>query len=404
MKYTFLTILFFSLSFIFSSCFNWGPRAFNNFPEETALDKTYHYDGKVIIIGAGASGLAAAKILERNNIDYKILEATNRYGGRLKKDTTLADFPIDIGAEWIHNMPAILNRLKRKKGNKVDEVLIPYHLENAANWDGKKLEEIDKQDLDDYYDFFPEQKFKQSTWYDFVNNNFAQEVKDNIVYNTPVTAINYGGEQVEVTTKGGETYTADKVLLTVSLGVLKSRAIAFVPDLSSKKKETIDAISFKPGFKLLMKFSEKFYPDVINMTETGGDVTYYDVAFKKEASSHILGALVLGDYAKGYYDLPVDDEIVSAILKELDVIFQGRASKFYTGNYVLENWGRHEYTLGTWVNAATDKNLNLKMLNQPLQNKVYFAGEVYDRHKQLGVPGALLSGYDGIDLLLTDED
>jgi len=88
----------------------------------------------------------------------------------------------------------------------------------------------------------------------------------------------------------------------------------------------------------------------------------------------------------------------------LDVIFQGSASKYYTGNYILENWGQHEYTLGTWVNAATDKNLNVKVLNQPLQDKVYFAGEAYDRHKQLGVPGALLSGYDGIDLLLTDED
>jgi len=404
MKYSFLIVFFFSLFFTFYSCFEWGPRAFKKFPVETALDKTYQYDGKVLIIGAGASGLAAAKILERNRIDYKILEATNRYGGRLKKDTTLADFPIDIGAEWIHNKPAILNRLKGKKGDDVDEMLIPYHLDSAVNWDGKQLEKMAKQDLDEYYNFFPEQKFKRSTWYDFVNDNFAQEVKDNILFNTPVTEINYEGEQVEVTTKNGETYTADKVLLTVSLGVLKSRAIAFVPDLSSKKKETINAISFKPGFKLLMKFSKKFYPDVINMTETGGDVTYYDVAFKKEASSHILGALVLGEYAESYYDLPAYDEIVSAILKELDVIFQGSASKYYTGNYILENWGQHEYTLGTWVNAATDKNLNVKVLNQPLQDKVYFAGEAYDRHKQLGVPGALLSGYDGIDLLLTDED
>jgi len=235
MKYSFLIVFFFSLFFTFYSCFEWGPRAFKKFPVETALDKTYQYDGKVLIIGAGASGLAAAKILERNRIDYKILEATNRYGGRLKKDTTLADFPIDIGAEWIHNKPAILNRLKGKKGDDVDEVLIPYHLDSAVNWDGKQLEKMAKQDLDEYYNFFPEQKFKRSTWYDFVNDNFAQEVKDNILFNTPVTEINYEGEQVEVTTKNGETYTADKVLLTVSLGVLKSRAIAFVPDLSSKK-------------------------------------------------------------------------------------------------------------------------------------------------------------------------
>ena len=101
----------------FSSCFKWASRNFDNYPKETALDKTYNYKGKVIIIGAGASGLAAAKILEQNNIDYQILEATDRYGGRLKKNETLADFPIDIGAEWIHNLPPILNRLKGKKGD-----------------------------------------------------------------------------------------------------------------------------------------------------------------------------------------------------------------------------------------------------------------------------------------------
>ena len=404
MKYTILKIFFYYGLLTCSSCFQWGPRAFDNFPDETALDKTYQYDGKVIIIGAGASGLAAAKILERNHINYKILEATNRYGGRLKKDTTLADFPIDIGAEWIHNMPAILNRLKGKKGDVIDEILIPYHLESAVNWDGKKLDKMAKQDLDDYYDFFPEQKFKRSTWYDFVNDNFAQEVKHRILFNSSVTEINYEGEQVEVKTRDGMTHKADRVLLTVSLGVLKSEAITFVPELSRQKKETIDAISFKPGFKLLMKFSEKFYPDVVNLTETDGDVTYYDVAYKKEAKSHILGALVLGNYSKEYYRLSSNDEIVSSILKELDIIFQGKASKFYTGNYILENWGQHEYTLGTWVNAATEENLNLKVLNEPLQDKVYFAGEVYDRHRQLGVPGALLSGYTSVDLLLTDED
>ena len=40
----------------------------------TALHKTYDFSGKVIIIGAGASGLAAAKVLEKNNIQDYLVE------------------------------------------------------------------------------------------------------------------------------------------------------------------------------------------------------------------------------------------------------------------------------------------------------------------------------------------
>ena len=391
-------------SLTFSSCFKWGTRNFDNYPKETALDKTYNYKGKVIIVGAGASGLAAAKILERNNVDYQILEATDRYGGRLKKNETLADFPIDIGAEWIHNSSLILNRLKGKKGDEVEEELMPYHLETAYNWDGTKYKEVSKAARDGAFKFMPEYKFKNSTWYDFVDENFAKEVKHKIKFNSPVTAINYSGDKVQVTTKNGETLTADKVLVTVSIGVLKSNYIKFEPALNEEKQKAISAIGFLPGFKLAMKFSEKFYPDAINCKVETGEKVYYDIAFKKEAKSHILGLLATGSSAEAYYQLNSEEEIVAAALKELDQIFDGKASEVYTGEYVLENWGKHEFTLGTWTMAFESKKSIINTLNIPLQKKVYFAGEINDVHKQLGVPGAILSGYHSIDKLLTEKE
>lgn len=385
-----------------SSCFQWGSRNFDNYPEETALDKTYDYSGKVIIIGAGASGLAAAKILERNNVDYQIIEATDRYGGRLKKNETLADFPIDIGAEWIHNLPPVLNRLKGKEGDEVDEELIPYHLDEAYSWNGKKYKEVSKAERNRMFKFMPEYKFKNSTWYDFVDENFAKEVKHKIIFNAPVTEINYSSDKVQVKTQDGTMYIADKVLVTVSIGVLKSNYIKFEPALNEEKQEAIESIGFLPGFKLVMKFSEKFYPDVINCEVETGEKAYYDIAFKKEAQSHILGLLVTGDSAEEYYQLNSNAEIVAAALQELDEIFDGKASEVYTGEYILENWGQHEFTLGTWTLAFESKESIINTLNIPLDKKVYFAGEIYDVHKQLGVPGAILSGYHSIDKLLLE--
>lgn len=114
--------------------------------------------------------------------------------------------------------------------------------------------------------------------------------------------------------------------------------------------------------------------------------------------------LVAGKSAKDYYALGSEEKIVASALKELDQILDGKASKFYTGKYILENWGQHEFTLETWTNAALNERFSLKALNQSLQKKVYFAGEIYDVHQQLGVPGAILSGYDSIDRLLRGEE
>ena len=392
-----------SLTFCLSSCYKWAARAHKELPEQTALDKTYSYQGKVIIVGAGASGLAAAKVLEQNNIDYLILEATDRYGGRLKKDTTLADFPIDIGAEWIHSNPRVLNVIKGKIGDQIDEDFVPYKLESAAIWNGKKLKPVSGAIRNFLYNFMPESKFKSSTWYDFVNQNIAKDVTHNIVYNSAVKSIDYLSEKVVVKTSNGKTYEADKVLVTVSIGVLKSNDINFIPELSPDKKKAIQSITFEPGFKAALKFSEKFYPDAINCKVKNGEKVFYDIAFKKNAKTNILGFLCKGDETEKYYSLKSEQEIINQLLKELDDMYDGKASQTYMNEYLLENWGQYQFTQGTWTQAFQEKKSTLKVLNQPLDNKVYFAGEINDTYKQMGVPGAILSGYYAADKLLTDE-
>ena len=379
------------------------------FPEDNALHKTYNYKGKVIIIGAGASGLAAAKILQRNNIDYLILEASNRYGGRLKENKTLADFPIDLGAEWIHHLPAVLNRLKGKPGDLVDEETVPYDAFYNIDKDfgyssyGKIFSWLKMRLLFSYrFKFFPEFKFKNSSWFSFLDKNFAEEVKHKIEFNSPVTKINYSEDKVDVVTKSGQVYKADKVLVTVSIGVLKSDYINFIPDIGQEKKDAIESITFMPGFKLVMKFSEKFYSDIIMCKAKTGEKGYYDMAFKKDAKSHILGLLVQGSGVEDFYCLESEEQIVLKALEELDKIYEGKASKAYTGEYVFEDWGRHEFTLGTWIESFQINQSIIQKLNEPLNGKVFFAGELYDLHHQLGVPGAIVSGYHSIDKLLTN--
>ncbi|CAN0917315.1 Polyamine oxidase 1, partial [Linum grandiflorum] len=55
----------------------------------------------VIVIGAGVSGLSAAKVLADNGVDdLVILEATDRIGGRIRKEN-FGGVPVELGAGWI---------------------------------------------------------------------------------------------------------------------------------------------------------------------------------------------------------------------------------------------------------------------------------------------------------------
>lgn len=53
----------------------------------------------------------------------------------------------------------------------------------------------------------------------------------NVVLSKPVKEIDYSDDIVKVIAQDGTEYTADKVIVTVPLGVLKANSIKFVPAL-----------------------------------------------------------------------------------------------------------------------------------------------------------------------------
>jgi polyamine oxidase len=57
---------------------------------------------RVVVIGAGIAGLAAASRLRRAGIECVVLEARDRMGGRLYT-IDLAGTPVDLGGSWIHH-------------------------------------------------------------------------------------------------------------------------------------------------------------------------------------------------------------------------------------------------------------------------------------------------------------
>ena len=74
-------------------------------------------DCDVVIIGAGAAGLLAAREVSRAGRSVRILEARDRVGGRMVEvDDPRALAPIELGAEFVHGRPAITYELLREIG------------------------------------------------------------------------------------------------------------------------------------------------------------------------------------------------------------------------------------------------------------------------------------------------
>jgi monoamine oxidase len=70
-----------------------------------------HMKAEVLIVGAGAAGLAAAHALHEAGVDIVVLEARDRLGGRIWTLRETGTLPIELGAEFVHGRASELDRL-----------------------------------------------------------------------------------------------------------------------------------------------------------------------------------------------------------------------------------------------------------------------------------------------------
>src|SRR5437763_16824227 len=67
------------------------------------LAPDFRCDFDVVIIGAGAAGLAAAQVLRDRQLAVSVLEARDRIGGRALTRHLDGGIAFDVGCEWLHS-------------------------------------------------------------------------------------------------------------------------------------------------------------------------------------------------------------------------------------------------------------------------------------------------------------
>lgn len=82
----------------------------------------------IAIIGAGISGLETAKnLIASNKFNVKIYEASNNFGGRIRKNETFCDYGLELGAEEVHGVNSEYYKCVLKAGGQLLEY---WDLEN----------------------------------------------------------------------------------------------------------------------------------------------------------------------------------------------------------------------------------------------------------------------------------
>ena len=102
---------------------------------------------KVVVIGAGFAGLVAARELQMAGVDYVILEAKDRVGGRAWTEDRMGR-PLELGATWVHWFQAHTWTEVMRYGQRLEIEASPVG--NDAHWvtEGKVVRGTE-QDLDD---------------------------------------------------------------------------------------------------------------------------------------------------------------------------------------------------------------------------------------------------------------
>ena len=340
--------------------------------------------GTVLIIGAGAAGLAAGYALKKRGVDFRILEAASDFGGRVKRTDQFADFPLDLGAEWIHTHPSVLSDILGDTSQQPERDTMEYN--------PKKIQFLKRGRLRSRNIFsmlYSEWKFKRKSWYGFFEQYLLPEIADHILYNQPVASIDYSASPVRLQTANGEPFQADKVLITVPIKLLQERSIAFTPALPAAKTTAINSIFMGDGLKIFVAFKERFYPDIIGF---GGivkalrmeDKYIYDAAFNKGSDQNILGLFAINDKAAEYTRMGSEAAIIDKYLAELDAMFDGQASPYYI-KHVIQNWSAEPYVRGAYSYDFYDnRRQTVKTLRQAVANKLFFAGEALSiKHQAL---------------------
>lgn len=408
----------------------------------------------IIIIGSGASGLMAASTLLKGNHTVILLEARNRTGGRIHTLQSPFSIPVETGAEFIHGDQPITRSLIEASAS--EAVLLTgnhYRLKNGKVLQGDLLENEwrlimerlhaleDDTTIDEFLDqYFKEEQYKslcnevrrfaegfdladtsrasafalREEWqesddehqyhikggYQRIIEYLEEEVKrlgGKFMLSTIVQEIQWSTGKVKVLTADGKSLHAEKVIVTVPLGVLKKKMIRFTPSLP-KHEQAFEQMGFGSVIKFLVEFDATFWKDHIGRSLDNASFIFSDAEIPTWWTQLPNNAPVLTGWLGGPVTQTIEHyqtSLFEKAIRSLQAIVgcSERDIRKSIRHWQIVDWSTDPFSHGAYSYATVQTAQALELITKPVDDTIYFVGEACYQGTAMGtVEAALISG------------
>ena len=401
----------------------------------------------VVIIGAGSSGLSAAKELTKRGISFVVVEASHRIGGRAYSEEIAPGVWFDLGCAYLELGPSAETDIQETNpfidfglatGERIEEYFHGSHyVYNGNPLNGDDSSALEKyfgecqdairraaeagrdvpisdvvdlahpyatpymdmmlvtapKDLDEasttafYNRAVDDRSFNAWCGYGNVIAKWGKDVE--VSLNTKVERVDWSGKDVVVETNKGSIH-AHCIISTVSNGVLAAQHIDFNPRLPDWKMDAVHGVPLGAENKVGVHFTK----DVFTPETSGYYQTWTDDAQGAYVDVNLLDTNVVTVFMGGRFSIWMEQQGQEAA-KEFAVdriadIF-GNDIRKSVGRCIATAWVTDPWTLGSYTSAAPGQYHQVEKLPLPIDDKLFFAGEATAQY-QGNCNGAYWSG------------
>jgi monoamine oxidase len=408
----------------------------------------------VLVVGAGAAGLAAAAALTAAGRRVVVLEARDRIGGRIATDRRFAPVPVELGAELLHGDSISTWRLVEAAGMATWPLGDTHEPDGEGGWvpAGTGREHLGVGDDDpppmpgedarsylgrlgfvapavpvgaDEFDVDSEGLERWSATlalasgmlaagdpgaddhhldggYDELLAVLAADLDVRLRHVVQRIVRSDDATQVVAEVEGElRTFTAPRCVVTLPIGVLEAGTVRFEPPLPAAKQTAIAALGSGDAVKLIYRLPRPAFPrDHASLHVPGLLPSSWWVA-TRGTSAELPGEIVVGwaagDEARRLLDVGLDAALALGLdaLRELtgDPSLRAEAATSY-------DWRADPFARGAYSFAPPGAEAAYGQLAAPTDGRLYWAGEATNDEDAMTVHGALDSGWRAAQELL----